>query len=260
MSLKKAQKKPYIIPVLLIMAVMMVLGMVRLGVWQLDRAAQKQSLLDQVTVRSQSTRVSLESLLPQLRENSYSDLRFQPVALSGVYLPDASILIENQVVNKNVGYKVITPFKPDGLDVWIMVERGWVAAGVSRSDLPSISTPEGQVTLSGRLNFPPAKPPLWREGFPVNEGIVWQYLPINDYARQFEVEVLPLMVELAPDNPGSRDLVVRWQAINDEWVAKHKGYAFQWFAMALAFTVACVVLLLRSRRPSTVVEQPSDNA
>lgn len=104
MSPKKAQKKPYLMPVLLILAVMMVLAMARLGVWQLDRAAQKQSLLDQVTVRSQSTRATLESLLPQLRENQYSDLRFRPVALSGVYLPDASILIENQVVNKKVGY------------------------------------------------------------------------------------------------------------------------------------------------------------
>jgi len=40
------------IPILLILAVVIILAMLRLAVWQLDRAEQKQATLDQVISRA----------------------------------------------------------------------------------------------------------------------------------------------------------------------------------------------------------------
>jgi len=252
MSQNKSGKSPYRLPVLLILAVLMVLGMLRLGIWQLDRASQKQQILDQVIERSKSQAKDLTSISSTIDESQQKKLRFQPVTVTGEYLPENTILIENQVVNKRVGYQVFTLFSAKASDHLVMVGRGWVPAGATRTELPLISTPKGEVQLSGRLNFPPSQPPLWKEGYPVNDGQVWQYLPIGEFASQIEANVMPLVIELAPDQAGTEDLAVKWQEVDDKWVAKHKGYAFQWFSMALAFFVACLVLLVRSLRSKEV--------
>jgi cytochrome oxidase assembly protein ShyY1 len=102
--------------------------------------------------------------------------------------------------------------------------------------------------LDGRLNLPPTKPPLWDDDFEVSDGQVWQYLPINELTERLQLDLISMVVELAPDshNAGGDNLKRRWQSIDDKWVATHHGYAFQWFAMALAFFIATLVLLLRS--------------
>lgn len=227
----------------------MVIGMLRLGIWQLDRAAFKQTILDQVQQQASSEPQTPGQLIDRLISGeTTTELRFQPVKASGTYLGEQSILIENQVHNNQGGYKVITPMRVEGADQLVMVSRGWVAAGITRQDLPTFSTPSQRVEIVGRLNFPPAQPPLWKDGYPVANGSVWQYLPIDDFAQQIGAQVLPLVVELAPENEGSEGLQIYWQSIDDKWVAKHKGYAFQWFAMALAFFIACLVLLVRARQ------------
>ncbi len=247
MSDPKTAKKPFLLPIMLIVAICMVLGMLRLGVWQLGRADEKQAILDQVLERAAAPALTPAALLRNTPMQRWvGDLRFQAVTVQGQYLADQSILIDNQVLNKQGGYQLITPMQISDAEQIIMISRGWLAAGATRQDLPDFDTPNGLVTITGRLNLPPAQPPLWKEGFDVNEGTVWQYLPIDQYAMQINASVLPLVVELAPENAGSEGLKVHWQTINDTWVAKHKGYAFQWFAMAVAFFVVCLVLLVRN--------------
>lgn len=252
MSSPKTVNKPFLLPAMLIMAVVMVLIMVRLGVWQLSRADEKQSLLDNVIAASALPEIPLQDMLrTQTGGDLLAQFRFRKVSLQGKYLADQSILIDNQVHNKQAGYQLVTPFQIDGLDDWVMVSRGWLAAGATRQDIPEFVTPNGVVSLVGRINKPAAQPPIWQDGYPVNDGPVWQYLPIGEYASQNQASVLPLVVELAPENLGSDGLVIRWQKIDDHWVAKHKGYAFQWFSMAVAFFIACVILLLRRGRVSS---------
>lgn len=252
MSNQNSHQKPYLLPLLLFVAVLMVLGMLRLAIWQLDRAAYKQSLLDQVQRRAAAQEQNLPELLQTVPPADWvQQLRFRPIVAEGQYLPEKSILIDNQVLNKQGGYQLITPMRVEGLEPLVMVSRGWLAAGATRQDLPEFETPDKKVVVSGRLNLPPAQPPLWKEGYPVNDGRVWQYLPLDQYAEQIAASVLPLVVELAPENAGSNGLKVHWQAVNDAWVAKHKAYAFQWFTMAAAFFVACLVLLFRRRKSST---------
>jgi len=220
--------------------------MLRLGFWQLDRAEQKQTLLDQVQQRAQAAALTPSQLLNHYSEEEWvAELRFHPIKVTGEYLADRSVLVENVVLNKRGGYQLFTPIKLTGTEQLILVSRGWLPLGATRQELPQFSTPEGTVSIKGRLNLPPARPPLWKDGYPVSEGFVWQYIPIDEYASQNRARVLPLVVELAPENEGSQGVEVHWQAINDEWVAKHKGYAFQWFAMAVAFFMACVFLLFR---------------
>lgn len=229
------------LPALLILGVAIVLIMMRLGFWQLDRAAQKQSIVNQLTQRAAIDTVPIESIA----EKAADELRFRTVSLTGKYLSDQTMLVDNQVVNGQVGYQVFTPFQLENMASLILIARGWVSVGVSRERIPEIDTSLKTITINGKLNKLPAKPPLWSDDYAVYKGTVWQYLPINEVSAVLNTKVFPLVLELAPESTDSAALVRKWPAINDQWVAKHKGYAFQWFAMAVAFFIACLVLLLR---------------
>ncbi len=232
-------------PVLCIIALAIVLGMLRLGVWQLDRAKQKRDIVSQLNSRSQQALVPLHSIENDIKSG---DLRFRNVSITGRYLKNNVIFIDNQVVEGQVGYQVFTPFKLSSSDLVVLIARGWVSVGESREVLPEIETSSDQLVLQGRLNNAPAKPPLWDEKYPVSQGAVWQYLPISKVADVLEVQVFPLVVELAPDASDSKALLRKWPDIDDQWVAKHQGYAFQWFAMAVVFFIACLVLFRKSTR------------
>jgi len=243
------------IPLLLLLAIVIILAMLRLAVWQLDRAEQKQLLLDQVTERSEQAVIPIADMLSDFNG---SELRYRNVSVTGRFRHQDSIYIDNQVVNGNVGYLVFTPFELNGANNQaIMINRGWLPVGVSREVLPQFTTPEGLLTLAGRLNKAPEQPPLWDDKYQVAQGAVWAYLPLDKYASQIELKLLPLVLELAPktqdggaSSAEGADFVIKWAEIDDQWVAKHQGYAFQWLMMALAFFIACLVLLLRGKSRS----------
>ena len=248
-------------PILAIIAVIICLAMVRLGIWQLDRAEQKKVILTQSIDRSKQTAVPVQSLL--ILDSNFNTFRFRRVTASGSYLSKQSILVDNQVYEQNVGYALMTPFKLSGSGDVILVDRGWLSVGLSRDVLPNFDTPEGKVLIEGRLNLPYAKPPIWNDKYDVSDGMVWQHLPITEFNTQTGLSAVPLVLELAPNNAkhpsnnaeasnnaeGSNSAaVVNWQPINDEWVFKHQAYAFQWFSMALVFAIACLILLVKSIR------------
>ena len=246
-------------PILILLGLAICSTMIGLGYWQLSRADQKQAILDQVQQRAAIDPVSLASILPKLSSTDsassaikFEELTFKQVFANGQYAADKSVFIDNKVVASKVGYKLLTPFKIAGSNRWILVDRGWLSVGESRAKLPQFSTESEMVRLRGRLNMPPAQPPLWSDRYPVSQGSVWQYLPINDYAEQMKLNLLPLVLELAPIQSSEIDqkLLRQWSSIDDQWVAKHKGYAFQWLAMALAFFIACSVLIYRSFKPN----------
>ena len=229
-------------PLLCIIGIGLVLCMLGLGFWQLDRAEQKRDIVAQLESRTKQAPVPLSDLVVG---SEVDDFRFRRVLLSGRYLANNNIFIDNQVVNSQVGYQVFTPFKLNDSELIVLVGRGWVSVGESRDVLPEILTSQAKLTLEGRLNNAPAKPPLWNDKYSVADGSVWQYLPIPEVANVLTAKVFPLVVELAPDASDSNTLVRKWPQISDQWVAKHQGYAFQWFAMAAAFFIACLVLLFR---------------
>lgn len=240
MTAKNNTTAAWKLAVMVIFGVLIIIAMSLLGVWQLGRADEKQRILDESRSRSNQAAVAINDLDP-----AANDLRFSKVRLTGTFLPDKTIFVDRQVVRGQVGYQVFTPLRIAGTEKYALIARGWVSVGESREKLPSIDTQLGVVSLLGRLNHPPAKPPLWSDDTPVADGAVWQYLPIAKYAQQMRLNLFPLVVELAPETPAPAALLIDWPEIDDHWVAKHQGYAFQWFAMALAFFIACIFLLIR---------------
>ena len=143
----------------------------------------------------------------------------------------------------------------DDSDDVVLVDRGWLAVGASREALPDFATPVDPHVLVGRLNTPYAKPPLWDERYAVSDKSVWQFLALDEFRVQTGLDVLPLVLELAPTQSLEKTSevalpIVNWQTVNDEWVHKHQAYALQWFSMALVFFIACGVVLIKVQAPS----------
>ncbi|MEX0899319.1 MAG: SURF1 family protein [Gammaproteobacteria bacterium] len=212
-----------------------------LGFWQLDRADQKRALAVGYAagVEAQPHRiVDAEDLLALPRHT--------PVIASGRYVSDRQILLDAQVHEGRVGYRVWTPFELASGD-WIAVDRGWVAAGSDRDRLPDVSVGGDAREVAG-LRVPLPEPGL-RLGDAVAPDATWPrrlvWPDLEDIAQAWDRDVPGVLVLLTPEAP---DGYVRAWAPAGMPAERHIGYAVQWFSLAAALVVIALVLGFRNRR------------
>ena len=85
---------------LTIFSVFFVLVFISLGFWQIERASEKLNLIKNFEIQQSSQ--------PQyISENS---AKWSRVFVEGVYDSSKQVLIDNQIFNGRVGYKIYTPF------------------------------------------------------------------------------------------------------------------------------------------------------
>ncbi|WP_217704137.1 SURF1 family protein [Piscinibacter koreensis] len=228
----------------LVATVLVVALTARLGIWQLDRAAQKTALHELLTARA---------ALPPLRtaELAHDPLgaaaqHYRPVQLEGRWVPEHTIYLENRQLNGVPGFFVVTPLLLASGDA-VLVQRGWVARNFAdRAAVPPVPTPAGTVTLSGRVAPPPAR--LY-DFAGVASGVIRQNLDLAQFAGETSLRLLPLSVwQLDSTSTPSDGLKRQWSLpVTD--VDKHHGYAAQWFALsALAAGLYVWFQLVRPRR------------
>jgi len=196
-----------------------------LGLWQLDRAAQKQALEAQMSLRGQMPAWTNADLLQA------ADLAagwYRPVRLQGVWAHQATVFLDNRQMDGRVGFYVVTPLRLVDSDQVILVQRGWVARDfVDRTRLPAIETPQGLVTVTGQLAPAPAK--LFDLG-EMPAGVIRQNIDIPSFAQETGMTLMPVSVmqtDLVQDG-----LSRNWPRVATG-VPKHHGYAFQWFGLCL---------------------------
>ncbi|VUD64138.1 hypothetical protein TDB9533_03253 [Thalassocella blandensis] len=199
-----------------------------LGTWQLDRADQKRA------IQAQWERE--QSLPPQVFQAIDVEQRdFRRVTMRGEFQTEKYWLKENQMLNGQLGFHVIMPFKLDEGDTVVAVDRGWVEGSPLREFVPKVITPEGSIEISGALVLP-------SDSMLVREADVsaktWPHkilevdLPV--LSSQIKQKLYPLLLRIDADSTGA--LTVYWRPINVS-PAKHIGYAVQWFLMALALVI-----------------------
>lgn len=204
-----------------------------LGVWQLDRAGEKQAMLEQWQQHSDSLDWSVHTAAG-LEAG-------QPVTVSGQY-GERTWLLDNRTRDGAAGYEVLTLFRPDQGKP-LVVNRGWVLAPRRRDELPQITTPAEIVVLSGRLSEYPEPPVLMADS---TEETGWpkrvQTLKEEDVETPGG-SVSPLVLRLdGRDQPG---------AYRADWAPDymgpqtHYGYATQWFSLALALVILTAVASYR---------------
>lgn len=203
---------------------------ISLGFWQLDRADEKRQLIEKHQRLVDSSPVDIHSVAGLALEN------YTPVTVSGHFLPKP-FLLDNQVLNGQVGYEVVQPLRLPNSDI-LFVSRGFVAGNLDRRLLPSIKTPDFSVSIQGYAYQPTINPLLdedvqsYSGEWPVRVQSLKVINLYNHWAKTDSVDAPFLsssIIRLAEDSAYSFES--HWMLVNNS-PEKHIAYAVQWFAMA----------------------------
>ncbi len=216
---------------------------VSLGSWQLRRAADKETEQAQREARAGEAPMTIPG-----RPIDAEAWAWRRITVQGEFASQHGILVDNRTRAGRAGFEVMMPVRIAGSDLHVLVNRGWVARGRNREDLPSPHTPAGPVRLEGIAVVPPAH--VFALGDPAPAGRVWQNLDLAWYRSWSGLPMQPIVVQQTGDwNDGQQDdgLLRRWPT-PDSGAAKHSAYALQWYIFALLTAILYVALNLKRAR------------
>jgi surfeit locus 1 family protein len=213
---------------------------IALGVWQLNRAQEKQAMLLQYEARNQRPAVELRPPVADM-----PSWRHRRVRVTGHFDADRQFLLDNQVYRGRAGYHVLTPLVLAQDQSRVLVDRGWVPLGASRDQLPQVSVTTGEVTLEGLVYVPYEEAyslgnmDTGESGWPLRV----QYIDFEQMAKRLEAPLAKMIIRLDTQSPyGYRR---EWQ-IAPFTPERHLGYAVQWFAFAA--TLLAIYLVVNFKR------------
>lgn len=196
-----------------------------LGLWQLGRAQQKTALAEAIAQRRDLPPLDARALLAAADRTA---LHHRPVQLRGAWIADRTVFLDNRQLAGRPGFYVATPLRLADADAVVLVQRGWAPRNfVERTQLPQVETPAGEVVVRGRIAPPPAK--LYEPG-PAAGGPIRQNLDLAAFRSETG---LALLVDVSVQETGapSQGLQRAWPQ-PDTGVAKHHGYAVQWWSLS----------------------------
>ncbi len=217
---------------------------IRLGVWQLERAHEKELLILKHQTAQQATRpLLLTSKLPMEKVIDY-----HPVKVSGKYVNNHVVFMANETAKGQDGYHIYIPIElRDRAIVWLNL--GWIKANPDRRNLPKIKPLPHDIELLGSIYFSKGQPILF-------EGAL-QQLNENQWllqGRDHELlastlghrksDVLPYIIRVSPQ--AEIGYLREWQIIAMP-PEKHIAYAVQWFGLALTLLVLGFILMIKKR-------------
>ena len=203
-----------------------------LGVWQIDRGYKKKEL-ENTFLERQSQPVK------EIKYNTfeYSDL-YRNVVLEGKYL-DQIFLLDNKIHNGKPGLKVFSPFESINESL-VLVSRGWIEFE-DRSNLPMIKTERNALKIQGILRSESKDFILENDNMKKNTNpILVQTINLDELSNYLGKPLSPYILELSELSKSA--FVKTWQPINLSSF-RHFGYAVQWFGLGLVLIIGYLFFL-----------------
>jgi surfeit locus 1 family protein len=223
---------------LLVLIGVLILG--RLGIWQLDRLAQRRAFNT-----SLNTRMAQPALTLADTAIDPAALEYRRVEVRGVYDPAQEIVLRNRELDGTPGVHVLTPLRISGSDTAVLVDRGWLprdqADPAARS---AFTAPSGELLVSGIARRSqvevggPQDPPFGPDRKRLD---AWFRVDTARIQQQAGYPLLPIFIEQQPA-PGDPALPRR-VATADLGEGPHMGYAVQWFAFAIILVVGYIAFI-----------------
>lgn len=221
---------------------------VRLGIWQLHRAAFK----DELVRRYAAAAVAPLEDFANVAGTPPADA-FPHVRVRGRYLTDRVYLLDNPRHDERGGVEVYAPLQLAGRKPLLLVDLGFLpGSGNDRHpDLPPL--PAGEVVLDG-IYLPPPGTGFEMGGDALARQARWPkstiYLDLAQLAADLRQPLYPRVLALDPD-PAAVYLRERHFDFSSMPPARHRAYAFQWFSFAVAIVVIFLVLHRKRRTRRT---------
>jgi surfeit locus 1 family protein len=235
----------WILATLLVIAGVGVLA--RLGIWQLDRLAQRRAF--NARVMAQVDQSSLVLGVNSLDKN-LTGMEYRQVVVTGEYDFSQQVALRNQAYGNEWGVHLITPLKIEGASQVILVDRGWIPSDDYQSGNWNKYDETGVVTVQGVIRLAQTRPDFGqRSDPPLEPGQTrldsWNFVNVERIAQQTSYVLLPVYIQQAHD-PAHTDLPYRSVPQLDLSEGPHMGYAIQWFIFALMLGVG-YPFLVRSK-------------
>ena len=203
-----------------------------LGVWQIDRGYKKKEL-ENTFLERQSQPVK------EIKYNTFenSDL-YRNVVLEGKYL-DQIFLLDNKIHNGKPGLKVFSPFESINESL-VLVSRGWIEFE-DRSNLPMIKAERKALKIQGILRSESKDFILENDNMKKNTNpILVQTINLDELSNYLGKPLSPYILELSELSKSA--FVKTWQPINLSSF-RHFGYAVQWFGLGLVLIIGYLFFL-----------------
>jgi len=180
------------------------------------------------------------------KAQTFTTIPNQSVTLSGVFLNDHTRYLDNQTLNGQVGYAVITPFKVD--EKVILVNRGFVAL-TTREALPSVKPVFGSQTIEGR-SYPVVKPlvlPTDRQEM-LKERI--QYISLEAFNLDSEETVANDVIHMESGVGLLSEFSETSPYLSEH---RHLAYAVQWILLAIAGLLIWLIASIKKSKEKDAV-------
>lgn len=245
---------------LLLLAIVVLVGL-RLGNWQLSRAAERLNIAASIASGRASTPLQLNAHTPKTQLSPW-----RSASANGTWLHQYTLLVDNRNHDGKPGYWVATPLlltQDSGTAaskqpaVALLVLRGWIPRpahpGQARQPVPA---PTGMQTVQGELlervprllqlwswsnNATGQLPAIWPKD--AATPIVVQNLDLHELSQVSGLQLLPTVLAANPDQASG--LLQDWPEPSLD-ADKNRGYALQWFGFAAIAGIAWIVVLWRA--------------
>lgn len=206
-----------------------------LGMWQLDRKAEKEKLLAAFAEAPKNLPVDLSSVA-----DTADDTRYPHVRASGHFIPDRSYLFDEQFHEGRPGVRVIAVFDTGGNRL-LLVDRGWVAWNHAPGTHPPIPPLRPQIEITG-IYAPFPGSGIRVGGNPLPAQATWPKLTLHVDPAEISADLgRPVLPRILLTDPAPSSGFVREWTPNVMPPERHAAYAFQWFALAVAAGVIFIV-------------------
>ena len=234
-----------------------------LGQWQTGRAQEKQTLFD-----AQARALAAEPVSPASARLDLDNLSYRKIELRGRFEAKALIYIDNRQVNGRPAVQVVQGFRPEGANFLIPVDRGLLLRNPAEPRLAP-NMPAGAMRDGEMFNLQGTILPRFAQSAELRgialgdaENIVmaqsngfevWSNFSVDEFEKRTGEPVSNFVVTQQPvaqttgQQPqasiagGFYHLAVPLQA----QVAKHRGYAFQWFTMSAVLVLLTLFFVYR---------------
>jgi surfeit locus 1 family protein len=222
-----------------IATLLLVLLGIALGNWQSRRAAEKTALQARLEQGMAASPLALTG-----GPVDAAQLEFHRVIVTGEFVPNWPVFLDNRPQNGRTGFILLMPFKIAGSNKAVLVARGWLPRNNAEHDrLPPYATPPGRITLEGRAVRQLARVMQLGAQAPLKPNAIVQNTDAAELARASGLDLLPVMVEqTGPDTAG--------EGVLRNWPAPSVDIGrLQWYALAaMAFLFFVITGFRRGRR------------
>jgi surfeit locus 1 family protein len=212
---------------------------VSLGQWQQGKGERLQAQRDQYERRSALAPISVSGSV-LVDAIAFDNL---PITARGEYQAKEQFYLDNRQEEGVAGFQVVTPLKLEGSTTRLLVNRGWMAWPGKRGVVPQVAVPQGIVKVTGLASRPADKKFLLMTDPGDERARLWMQVDLQRVRSHIAAPIQPIVL-LQHSSDASDTLVRHWPAPQDR-VAMHKGYALQWFGMAIALVVFFVFASLK---------------